>query len=122
MKVMYEFDAKDVAQLIADKYGISVHKVSANCDFEDVIFKLDMSEYETPNDKKSLTLPEPTDPAIQMRYEDLTDDKLAEYLAKGDSIVSICMRYGLDDKFKARLYKRAEKLKKECASNDRKQA
>lgn len=118
MRVMYEFDAKDVAQLIADKYSVSVHKVSASCDFEDVIFKLDMSEYETPNDKKDSAPPEPIDLAMQMRYETLTDDKLAEYLAKGDSIVSICRGYGLDDKFKARLYKRAEKLKKECASND----
>lgn len=153
MKVMYEFDAKDVAQLIADKYGISVHKVSANCDFEDVIFKLDMSEDETPDDKiianlqkgnpenLKKILSENTAPARQEirplppiggtekekfdynlyqehQYKLITDDMLADCISKKECIKDLCRKFGLDSTRQSRIYKRVEKLKKECASND----
>lgn len=52
------------------------------------------------------------------RYKEcITDDKLMEWIHSGKTVVALCHDYGLGKNFRARIYKRVEKLRSECASS-----
>jgi hypothetical protein len=76
---------------------------------------IDMSETETPAE----TVPEKKEEVEddeEKRYEQITDERLQEYIAAERTIPQICKAYKLtDSKYSARLYKRAEKFRSEGA-------
>jgi len=54
--------------------------------------------------------------AMEKRYKRITEDKLKEWIEAGKKISQMCEVYDLDNRYKSRLYKRAEKYRSECAS------
>lgn len=54
--------------------------------------------------------------AMEKRYKCITEDKLKEWIEAGKKISQMCEAYDLDNRYKSRLYKRAEKYRLECAS------
>ena len=115
MKVLYELDLNDIIRIVSEKYGVPQEKVKkTNKDGLNYLM-IDMSETETPSE----TVPEKKEEAEddeEKRYEQITDDRLQEYIAAGRTIPQICKAYKLtDSKYSARLYKRAEKFRSEEA-------
>ena len=115
MKVLYELDLNDIIRIVAEKYGVPQEKVKkTNKDGLNYLM-IDMSETETPSE----TVPEKQEEAEddeEKRYEQITDERLEEYIAAERTIPQICKAYKLtDSKYSARLYKRAEKFRSEGA-------
>ena len=115
MKVLYELDLNDIIRIVADKYEVNPAKIKKiNKDGLNYL-TVDMSETETPKE----TVPEKKEEAEddeEKRYEQITDERLQEYIAAGRTIPQICKAYKLtDSKYSARLYKRAEKFRSEGA-------
>ena len=115
MKVLYELDLNDIIRIVAEKYGVTQEKVKkTNKDGLNYLM-IDMSETETPAE----TVPEKKDEAEddeEKRYEQITDERLQEYIVAERTIPQICKAYKLtDSKYSARLYKRAEKFRSEGA-------
>jgi hypothetical protein len=115
MKVLYELDLNDIIRIVADKYEVPQEKVKkTNKDGLNYLM-IDMSTTETPSE----TVPEKKEEAEddeEKRYEQITDERLQEYIAAGRTIPQICKAYRLtDSKYSARLYKRAEKFRSEEA-------
>lgn len=115
MKVLYELDLNDIIRIVAEKYGVPQEKVKkTNKDGLNYLM-IDMSETETPVE----TVPEKKDEAEddeEKRYEQITDERLQEYISAERTIPQICKAYKLtDSKYSARLYKRAEKFRSEGA-------
>lgn len=120
MKVLYELDLNDIIRIVSEKYGVPQEKVKkTNKDGLNYLM-IDMSETETPAE----TVPEKKEEVEdeeEKRYEQITDERLQEYIAAGRTIPQICKAYRLtDSKYSARLYKRAEQFRKEGASRGRK--
>ena len=120
MKVLYELDLNDIIRIVAEKYGVPQEKVKkTNKDGLNYLM-IDMSETETPSE----TVPEKQEEAEddeEKRYEQITDERLEEYIAAERTIPQICKAYKLtDSKYSARLYKRAEQFRKEGARLGRK--
>ena len=142
MKVYYKLDVNDIKQLIAEKYGVSTKGIGTCMTPEGTGFMVDMSETETPEPvpfkdyvspflagKKEAPAPEKKEPEKEeeaeddeaKRYEQITDERLQEYIAAERTIPQICKAYRLtDSKYSARLYKRAEQFRKEGARLGRK--
>ena len=137
MKVLYELDLNDIIRIVAEKYGVPQEKVKkTNKDGLNYLM-IDMSTTETPGPvpfkdyvspflagKKEAPAPEKKEPEKQeeaeddeaKRYEQITDERLQEYIAAERTIPQICKAYKLtDSKYSARLYKRAEQFRKEGA-------
>lgn len=115
MKVLYELDLNDIIRIVSEKYGVPQEKVKkTNKDGLNYLM-IDMSETETPSE----TVPEKKEEAEddeEKRYEQITDERLQEYIAAERTIPQICKAYKLtDSKYSARLYKRAEKFRSEGA-------
>lgn len=115
MKVLYELDLNDIIRIVADKYEVNLAKIKKiNKDGLNYL-TVDMSETETPKE----TVPEKQEEAEdeeEKRYEQITDERLQEYIAAERTIPQICKAYKLtDSKYSARLYKRAEKFRSEGA-------
>lgn len=115
MKVLYELDLNDIIRIVSEKYGVPQEKVKkTNKDGLNYLM-IDMSETETPSE----TVPEKKEEAEddeEKRYEQITDERLQEYIAAERTIPQICKAYNLtDSKYSARLYKRAEKFRSEGA-------
>lgn len=115
MKVLYELDLNDIIRIVSEKYGVPQEKVKkTNKDGLNYLM-IDMSETETPGE----TVPEKKEEAEddeEKRYEQITDERLQEYIAAERTIPQICKAYRLtDSKYSARLYKRAEKFRSEGA-------
>ena len=115
MKVLYELDLNDIIRIVAEKYEVPQEKVKkTNKDGLNYLM-IDMSETETPSE----TVPEKKEEAEddeEKRYEQITDERLEEYIAAERTIPQICKAYKLtDSKYSARLYKRAEKFRSEGA-------
>ena len=115
MKVLYELDLNDIIRIVSEKYGVPQEKVKkTNKDGLNYLM-IDMSETETPSE----TVPEKKEEAEddeEKRYEQITDERLEEYIAAERTIPQICKAYKLtDSKYSARLYKRAEKFRSEGA-------
>lgn len=142
MKVLYELDLNDIIRIVAEKYGVPQEKVKkSNKDGLNYLM-IDMSETETPGPvpfkdyvspflagKKEVPAPEKKEPEKEeaeddeeeKRYEQITDERLQEYIAAERTIPQICKAYNLNDsKYSARLYKRAEQFRKEGARLGRK--
>lgn len=136
MKVLYELDLNDIIRIVAEKYGVPQEKVKkTNKDGLNYLM-IDMSTTETPapvpfKDYVSPFLSKKEEPAEEKkgpekeeeaeddeakRYEQITDERLQEYIAAERTIPQICKAYRLtDSKYPARLYKRAEKFRSEGA-------
>lgn len=137
MKVLYELDLNDIIRIVAEKYGVPQEKVKkTNKDGLNYLM-IDMSTTETPEPvpfkdyvspflagKKEAPAPEKKEPEKKeeaeddeaKRYEQITDERLQEYIAAERTIPQICKAYRLtDSKYSARLYKRAEKFRSEEA-------
>lgn len=115
MKVLYELDLNDIIRIVAEKYGVPQEKVKkTNKDGLNYLM-IDMSETETPSE----TVPKKKEEAEddeEKRYEQITDERLQEYIVAERTIPQICKAYNLtDSKYSARLYKRAEKFRSEGA-------
>ncbi len=115
MKVLYELDLNDIIRIVSEKYGVPQEKVKkTNKDGLNYLM-IDMSSTETP----SSTVPEKKEEAEDdeaKRYEQITDERLEEYIVAERTIPQICKAYKLtDSKYSARLYKRAEKFRSEGA-------
>ena len=142
MKVLYELDLNDIIRIVAEKYGVPQEKVKkTNKDGLNYLM-IDMSTTETPGPvpfkdyvspflagKKEAPAPEKKEPEKKeeaeddeaKRYEQITDERLQEYIAAERTIPQICKAYKLtDSKYSARLYKRAEQFRKEGARLGRK--
>ena len=120
MKVLYELDLNDIIRIVADKYEVNPAKIKKiNKDGLNYL-TVDMSETETPKEtvleKKEPEKEEAEDDEEEKRYEQITDERLKEYIAAERTIPQICKAYRLtDSKYAARLYKRAEKFRSEGA-------
>ena len=136
MKVLYELDLNDIIRIVAEKYGVPQEKVKkTNKDGLNYLM-IDMSTTETPEPvpfkdyvspflaKKEAPAEEKKEPEKEeeaeddeaKRYEQITDERLQEYIAAERTIPQICKAYKLtDSKYSARLYKRAEKFRSEGA-------
>ena len=137
MKVLYELDLNDIIRIVAEKYGVPQEKVKkSNKDGLNYLM-IDMSTTETPEPVpfkdyvssflagKKAPAPEKKEPEKkeeaeedeeEKRYEQITDERLQEYIAAERTIPQICKAYKLtDSKYSARLYKRAEKFRSEGA-------
>lgn len=139
MRVYYKIEPKDVVKMIAEKYGVKnpeekIVAVYDNC------YMVDMSDTEGYDRADEDNIPESCEkdakgeaktmesgacadnPAertaedAEKVYSTITDERLSNMLDEGKSIVDICKLHGLDKRFQYRLYKRAEKLRSECAS------
>lgn len=74
-----------------------------------------------PPGKKEPEKQEEAEDEEEKRYEQITDERLQEYIAAERTIPQICKAYKLtDSKYSARLYKRAEQFRKEGARLGRK--
>ena len=115
MKVLYELDLNDIIRIVSEKYGVPQEKVKkTNKDGLNYLM-IDMSETETPEEKEPEKKEEAEDDEAK-RYEQITDERLKEYIAAERTIPQICKAYKLtDSKYSARLYKRAEKFRSEGA-------
>lgn len=115
MKVLYELDLNDIIRIVSEKYGVNPAKIKKVNKDGLYYLMIDMSETETPSE----TVPEKKEEAEddeEKRYEQITDERLQEYIAAGRTIPQICKAYRLtDSKYSARLYKRAEKFRSEGA-------
>ena len=117
MKVIYELTKEDIRQVIADKYSVAFDKIEFMGQDEFMYARIDMSETETPGEAVSHELESPIVECDDiLTYDRFTDDKLAECIAEGMTVVEICRKYNFSDQEKYRLYKRTEKLRSECAS------
>lgn len=135
MKVLYELDLNDIIRIVAEKYGVPQEKVKkSNKDGLNYLM-IDMSTTETPapvpfKDYVSPFLAGKKAPAPEKkeaeddeakRYEQITDERLQEYIAAERTIPQICKAYRLtDSKYSARLYKRAEKFRSKGARRSNK--
>ena len=120
MKVLYELDLNDIIRIVAEKYGVPQEKVKkTNKDGLNYLM-IDMSETETPAETVPEKKEEVEEDEEEKRYEQITDERLQEYIAAERTIPQICMAYKLtDSKYSARLYKRAEKFRSEGARRGR---
>lgn len=116
MKVLYELDLNDIIRIVADKYEVNPAKIKKiNKDGLNYL-TVDMSETETPKETVPEKKEEAEEDEEEKRYEQITDERLQEYIAAERTIPQICKAYGLtDSKYSARLYKRAEKFRSEGA-------
>lgn len=133
MKVYYRLDTDDIKQLIAEKYGISTKGISRQMTEEGPIFMADMSKTETPapnykptvhideklNNYKAPEQPldnipteEVSDEVFQeLKYKQITDEKLRLAIKNGLKVADICKEYCLTDKkYAQRLYARIAKF------------
>lgn len=86
-------------------------------DFENILDSVDAGKTIVKEEKKEAADDNPLhsdDPEV--RYSGITDEKLEFMLNDGYSVTDICKLYDLEKKYAYRLYKRAEKSAKECAS------
>lgn len=133
MKVYYRLDTDDIKQLIAEKYGISTKGISRQMTEEGPIFMADMSKTEAPapnykptvhideklNNYKAPEQPldnipteEVSDEVFQeLKYKQITDEKLRLAIKNGLKVADICKEYCLTDKkYAQRLYARIAKF------------
>ena len=133
MKVLYELDLNDIIRIVAEKYGVPQEKVKkSNKDGLNYLM-IDMSETETPapnykptvhideklNNYKAPEQPldnipteEVSDEVFQeLKYKQITDEKLRLAIKNGLKIADICKEYCLTaKKYAQRLYARIAKF------------
>lgn len=146
MKVVYEINLEDMRSILAEKYGIDRSKIEFMGHGDLRFARIDVSETETPSalekeqvkaiwekypakskDVADIPVPDP-EPAIEepadtqeSRYKRITNEMLQALIVGGLTIPQICEKYDLkDNKYSARLYKRAEQFRSEDARRSNK--